>query len=426
MKYEDVPSFGSLHGVKVVVSAVSTAGPFAGELFAENGADVIWLESPKGIDPYRWTQDGWGVQNERRNMRNLMLDVVSPEGHEAFLKLMESTDIFIEASRGGQWEKWGYSDEVLWEHNPKLVIGHMSGYGMTGDPDYVSLPGYDFTVNAFSGLMYLNGYKDGLPYMIQKFVTDYYAGLFAYGSALAAYVGAQKTGRGDSFDLAQYEAAVRCQAGLYSKWFDKRIQEERGAGAPRDSISAGAGYYQCADGEGVYLFTAGQSTIKRAVEFFGLEYGSELFPEGIPSVALNSPGAPVFDAAIEDSLCGEYFPHYSDGLDHPVEEGGANLSGGQKQRLLLARALLSARPILVLDDATSALDYKSDLLVRRNIKKRGNLTTILVSQRATSIKDCDRIYVLDAGSIVGVGKHEELLSSCPVYREIYEAQVQAR
>ena len=62
-----------------MVSAVSTAGPFAGELFAENGADVIWLEPPRGIDPYRWTQDGWGVQNERRNMRNLMLDVVSPE-----------------------------------------------------------------------------------------------------------------------------------------------------------------------------------------------------------------------------------------------------------------------------------------------------------------------------------------------------------
>ena len=146
------------------------------------------------------------------------------------------------------------------------------------------------------------------------------------------------------------------------------------------------------------------------------------------NLLLSNPGASqeAIDAAIEDSLCGEYFPHYSDGLDHPVEEGGANLSGGQKQRLLLARALLSARPILVLDDATSALDYKSDLLVRRNIKKRGNLTTILVSQRATSIKDCDRIYVLDAGAIVGVGKHEELLSSCPVYREIYEAQVQAR
>lgn len=231
-KYEDVPQFGNLKGMKVVVSAVSTAGPFAGELFAENGADVIWLESPKGIDPYRWTQDGWGVQNERRNMRNLMLDVVSPAGHEVFLKLIETADIFIEASRGNQWERWGYSDQLLWEHNPRLVIGHLSGYGLTGDPDYVSLPGYDFTVGAFSGLMYLNGYKDGPPYMIQKFVTDYYAGLFAYGSALAAYVNACKTGKGDSFDLAQYEAAVRCQAGLFGKWFEKGIQEERGAGAP--------------------------------------------------------------------------------------------------------------------------------------------------------------------------------------------------
>ena len=140
-KHADIPEFGNLQGVKVVVSAVSTAGPFAGELFAENGADVIWLEPPRGIDPYRWTQDGWGVQNERRNMRNLMLDVVSPEGHDVFLKLVETADIFIEASRGGQWEKWDYTDELLWEHNPKLVIGHMSGYGLTGDPAYVSLPG---------------------------------------------------------------------------------------------------------------------------------------------------------------------------------------------------------------------------------------------------------------------------------------------
>ena len=224
VKRADIPAFGNLQGVKVVVSAVSTAGPFAGELFAENGADVIWLEPPKGLDPFRWTQDGWGAQNEHRNMRNLMLDVVSPEGHEVFLKVIEDADIFIEASRGGQWEKWGYPDELLWEHNPKLVIGHMSGYGRTGDPDYVSLPGYDFTVNAFSGLMYLNGYKDGPPYMIQKFVTDYYAGLFAYGSALAAYINALRTGTGESFDLAQFEAAVRCQAGLYSKWFDKQVR----------------------------------------------------------------------------------------------------------------------------------------------------------------------------------------------------------
>ncbi len=153
--------------------------------------------------------------------------------------------------------------------------------------------------------MYLNGYKDGPPYMIQKFVTDYYAGLFAYGSALAAYVNALRTGKGESFDLAQFEAAVRCQAGLYSKWFDKQVQEERGAGAPRDNISAGCGYYECADGEGVYLFTAGASTVKKAIDFFGLEYGSELFPEGMPSVGINSEGAPVYDGAIEQ-YCSEH------------------------------------------------------------------------------------------------------------------------
>lgn len=130
--------------------------------------------------------------------------------------------------------------------------------------------------------------------------------------------------------------------------------------------------------------------------------------------------------ALEEALAEEFVCRYKDGLDHEVEEGGQNFSGGQKQRLLIARALLSSRPILFLDDATSALDYKSDLLVRKNIAKVKDLTVVMVSQRATSIKDCDRIYVLDKGEIVGEGKHEELLSSCLVYREIYETQVKSK
>ena len=80
VKRADMPSFGVLEGCKVVVAAVSTAGPFAGSLFADNGADVIWLESPKGLDSLRWTNNGWGVENERRNMRTIMLDVRQPEG----------------------------------------------------------------------------------------------------------------------------------------------------------------------------------------------------------------------------------------------------------------------------------------------------------------------------------------------------------
>ncbi len=130
--------------------------------------------------------------------------------------------------------------------------------------------------------------------------------------------------------------------------------------------------------------------------------------------------------ALKDSLAEEFVVRYKDGLDHEVEEGGQNFSGGQKQRLLIARALLSNRPVLFLDDATSALDYKSDLMVRKNIAKVEDLTLVMVSQRATSIKDCNHIYVLDKGKIVGHGTHEELLTSCPIYQEIYETQVKTK
>ncbi len=141
---------GNLQGVRVVVSAVSTAGPFAGELFAENGADVIWLEPPPRYRPV--PLDAGRLGRAERTAQHAQPHAGRraprrPRGVPS--RLIETADIFIEASRGRQWEKWGYTDEVLWERNPKLVIGHMSGYGLTGDPDYVSLPGYDFTVNAF-------------------------------------------------------------------------------------------------------------------------------------------------------------------------------------------------------------------------------------------------------------------------------------
>lgn len=127
--------------------------------------------------------------------------------------------------------------------------------------------------------------------------------------------------------------------------------------------------------------------------------------------------------ALKLSLSEEFVSRYKDYFDHEVEENGTNFSGGQKQRLLIARALLSHRHILILDDSTSALDYKSDSLVRKNISSIKGLTTIIVSQRATSIKNCDCIYVLDKGEIVGRGKHEELLKNCSIYKEIFEAQV---
>ena len=111
------------------------------------------------------------------------------------------------------------------------------------------------------------------------------------------------------------------------------------------------------------------------------------------------------------------------GLDGVIEQGGRNLSGGQKQRLTIARALVKKPEILILDDSASALDYATDASLRRAIRELDGKTTVfIVSQRASSIMHADKIIVLDDGIAVGIGTHDELLSSCPIYREIYATQ----
>lgn len=111
------------------------------------------------------------------------------------------------------------------------------------------------------------------------------------------------------------------------------------------------------------------------------------------------------------------------GLDEEVAQGGKNFSGGQKQRLTIARALVRKPEILILDDSASALDYLTDKKLREAIASMDNPpTTFIVSQRASSVLNCDRIIVLDDGKVVGIGKSDELLSSCETYKEIYDSQ----
>ena len=109
------------------------------------------------------------------------------------------------------------------------------------------------------------------------------------------------------------------------------------------------------------------------------------------------------------------------GLDTPVEQGGKNFSGGQKQRLTVARALVRNPDILILDDSSSALDYATDAELRRGIREL-DTTVVIVSQRASSVREADKILVLDEGEAVGMGTHEALMQSCEVYREIYFSQ----
>lgn len=129
------------------------------------------------------------------------------------------------------------------------------------------------------------------------------------------------------------------------------------------------------------------------------------------------------DEALEISQSKEFVAAKEDGLDTVVEQGGKNLSGGQRQRLTIARAVVGKPQILILDDSASALDYATDARLRHALKKLPyNPTIFIVSQRAASLMHADKIIVLDEGKIAGIGKHNDLLESCDIYREIYESQ----
>ena len=128
-------------------------------------------------------------------------------------------------------------------------------------------------------------------------------------------------------------------------------------------------------------------------------------------------------SALETAQAAEIVRGKDGGLDAHVEQGGRNLSGGQRQRLTIARALVKKPEILILDDSASALDYATDLALRRALAALpGKMTVILISQRASTVRHADRILVLDDGQLKGNGTHEELLAACPVYQEIHASQ----
>ncbi|MBR6442644.1 MAG: ABC transporter ATP-binding protein [Clostridia bacterium] len=128
--------------------------------------------------------------------------------------------------------------------------------------------------------------------------------------------------------------------------------------------------------------------------------------------------------ASEDAMARGFVESYGDTYDHKAAIRGANFSGGQKQRLLIARALAAQPEILVLDDASSALDYRTDAELRRAIREHhGSATTVVIAQRISSILSLDEIIVLHEGEMIGRGTHSELLATCPEYRDIYRTQM---
>ena len=142
-----------------------------------------------------------------------------------------------------------------------------------------------------------------------------------------------------------------------------------------------------------------------------IKFGRDLTHDQIEEAAITAQGH-------------DFITAFADGYGHMLAQKGTNISGGQKQRLLIARAVAAKPDILVLDDSSSALDYKTDAALRRALAERmSDCTTVTVAQRVSSIKDCDLILVLEDGGIIGMGDHEHLMATCPEYKEISDSQM---
>ena len=252
--------FGPLQGVKIVSTGTLIAQPFAAELAAEMGAEVIQIERP-GEGDVGWrnigirlkTKDGKSAVattwvQERRNVFCVSLDLSKPQGREVFLKLVERADIWMESSKPGTCKRWNLDDATIWKVNPKLVITHVSGFGQSGDPDYVHRASYDVVGQAVGGMMYQTGFPDpSPPTRAAPWTGDYLTALFTMWSSLAGLTYARSTGKGQSIDVAQYEAVHKTMGGTMIEYFQNGIVRERSGNRaqgfqPLDSFQARDGW----------------------------------------------------------------------------------------------------------------------------------------------------------------------------------------
>lgn len=238
-----VPTFGPLAGVRVLDSARFVAGPWAATYLGEFGAEVIHIEGPPFEPPYSdptrtlrpllpggssedRVSESW-VQYSR-NKLSLGLDVRHAEGRKVFLDLAGRSDIWIESSRPGTYEKLDLSDETVWQANPRLTIVHISGYGRSGEPGRIRTPSYDLTAQAYSGFLSLQGAPDPEPPMRSATaLNDTVTGLASATAGLMGYIHAQRTGRGQAVDVAQYEVFFMLLENLAIDYFMRGVVRAR-------------------------------------------------------------------------------------------------------------------------------------------------------------------------------------------------------
>lgn len=253
---------GPLTGVRVLEMGQLIAGPFAGQLLGDMGADVVKIEDPSRGDPMRtWGRElpegqslWWAVIG--RNKRSVTIDLRSAAGQDLVRRLVAEADILIENFRPGTMERWGLGYDRLGEINPGLIMVRVSGYGQDGP--YASRPGYGAIGEAMGGLRYVVGSPDAPPSRTGISIGDSLAAMFATIGALAALRERDVHGRGQVVDAAIYESVLGVMESLVPEWTHGGYQRERtGAVLPKIAPS---NVYPTND-DGWILIAANQDTV---------------------------------------------------------------------------------------------------------------------------------------------------------------------
>ena len=279
MQNKLIPDFGPLKNVRVLCSGSIVAMPHAATMMADFGAEMIQIERPgvgdtlRGLAPFAKYNDkkvstSWAQDARNRLSLTLELDLAIPEVKEVFIELVKKSDIFMENM---VWlDKFGIYDEDLLKINPKLVIVHISGYGRPqfgGEADVVDRASYDMIGQAFGGSLWLNGDTDRPPMVTKPWSNDYLSAMFACFGALAAYISAQQTGKGQVVDVAQFEATARVLCDTVISYTEVGLV--RGRSGSKAAAFQPYGLFETKDAKYVAIGTFGPAVYKRFIKAIG-------------------------------------------------------------------------------------------------------------------------------------------------------------
>ena len=265
-------SKGPLSGIRVIDMASVVAGPGSARLLADFGADVIKVEPPGGDATRRL---GWKISESDdslfwkligRNKKSVVLDLKSESGRKDMLRLVESAHVLVENMRPGKLEDLGLGPDILLEHNPKIVIHRVTGFGQAGP--YAARPGFATLAEAMAGFAAINGEPDGQPLLPPVALTDEIAAMLGAFGIMVALWNARDTGEGQVIDLSLIESMLQIMGPLPAAFAHlDYVQPRLGSGIP---YTVPRGTYQCSDGVWVAVSTSSDAVAARVLEMVGL------------------------------------------------------------------------------------------------------------------------------------------------------------